>query len=122
MFKLIRLIVRISFFILLLLLVAAFFTNPSLDDFKNETRSQIKTQMDELSNDPTLSIISAMGANFSDKMIEELIVRKEYYICSVYIIELPTGNFKYLGAYKMFFPLQDENPIEKFIKTFQTLH
>ncbi len=122
MFSLLRLIIKIAFFLLLLLLVGAYFTNPSLENFKAEVRTQVKSQLDKLSDDPTLSIIASLGADFSDDMVDKLITRKEYYICSVYVIELPTGNYEYLGAFKIFYPLQDENPMEKFINTFQGLH
>lgn len=122
MFKLLRLILRIAFFMFLLLLVAAFFTNPTLEDFKAEVRKQVQVQMDSLIDDPTMAVIARMGSQFSDDMVEKLITRKNYYICSVYTIELPTGNYEYLGAFHFFYPLQDENPLETFINTFHSLN
>ncbi len=122
MFKLLSLVLRIAFFIFIALLVAAFFTNPTLEDFQHEVRDQVQVQLDRMIEDPTLSVIAQMGSQFSDDMVEKLITRKNYYVCSVYTIELPDGDYRYLGAYHLFYPLQNENPLDQFIKKFESLN
>ncbi|MFN0032211.1 MAG: hypothetical protein ACKVOR_08645 [Flavobacteriales bacterium] len=122
MFKLIRLVIRIALLLFVLLIVAALFTNPSLDEFKQEVRSRMKAQFDQITSDPTMQTIAGIGAGFADDLVEKMVTRKNYYVCSVYTIETPAGNYEYLGAFHMFYPLQDEDPMEKFFNTIQELN
>jgi hypothetical protein len=96
MFGIIRLIIRISVVVALGLLVLAYFTNPTEQDFKEEVKNQLKAQF---ANDP-----------------DKFLVRKNYFICSMYDVHLPFGEYKYLGAYHVFFPLQKENPLDNLAK------
>lgn len=122
MFSLIRLIIKIAFILLVGLLVLAFFTNPTLDDYKREAKSKIKEQFDLLATDPTLKKVSGIGETFSEGLIDNMMHRKNYYVCSVFTIETPAGNYDYLGAYNFFYPLQDDDPLQKFIQTINELN
>jgi hypothetical protein len=51
------------------------------------------------------------GTEFVSQLTDNLVTRDNYYICSVYTIELPTGKYRFLGAFKNFIPLQKENPL-----------
>lgn len=112
MFKLIRLVFRVVMLAFIALLILAYFTNPTMDDFKAEARSQFGEMVKKQSEDPTLSLIASMSGNFTDQIVDKMVARKEYYICSVYVLELPDGNYSFLGAFRMFFPLQKKNPFE----------
>lgn len=112
MFKIVRLIIRISFLLFIGLLVLAFFTNPSMDEFKKNAKEQLNAQIKSQTDNPSLSYIAALGLDFTDKIIDQLVVRKNYYICSVYTVQLPDGNYSFLGAFHIFYPLQDKNPFD----------
>lgn len=122
MFSLIRLVIKIAFVLLIGLLVLAFLTNPSLEDFQREAKSKMKAQLDALNLDPTLKQITGLGTSFADGMVDNLVHRDNYYVCSVFSVELPDGTYKYLGAYNLFYPLQDDDPLKKFMQTIQDLN
>jgi hypothetical protein len=122
MFSLIRLIIKIAFIILLGLLVLAFFTNPSLEDFQRQAKSKMKEQINSLEMDPTLKKVAGIGADFTQGMIDNLVHRDNYYVCSIYTVEMPGGSYKYLGAFNLFYPLQEDDPMKKFIKTINDLN
>jgi hypothetical protein len=114
MFKLIRLIVRIAFILFIGLLVLAFFTNPDMEEFKKQAKEQLNSKVNEQTNNPALGYIAELGLEFTDQIIEKMVIRKNYYVCSVFTISLPDGDYSYLGAYHTFVPLQDKNPLDVF--------
>ncbi len=122
MFSLLRLIFKIAILLSIGLLVLAYFTNPTLEEFKTEVRSRVQNHMDEMIKDPTLSAIASIGASFSDDIVKNMITQKNYYVCSVYTVEMPTGDYEYLGAFHMFFPMQNEDPIEKIMNRIKGLN
>jgi hypothetical protein len=117
MFKLLRLILRIAFIFLIALLVLAFFTNPTLDDFKTEVKSQLNTKVQEETDNPALEYIAEIGIEFTENIVEKMVTRKNYFVCSVYTVSLPDGDYLYLGAFNVFFPLQEKNPLDILSKT-----
>ena len=112
MFKLIRMILRIAFAIFLALLVLAFFTNPDMEEFKQEAKEHLNSKVNEQTNNPALGYIAKLGLEFTDQVVEKMVTRKNYYVCSVYSISLPDGEYRYLGAYHTFVPLQEKNPFD----------
>lgn len=112
MFKLIRLIIKIAFALFVALLVMAFFTNPSMEDFKQEVRDQLNSKVNEQTNNPSLGYIAKLGLEFMDQVVEKMVTRKNYFICSVYSVSLPDGEYRYLGAFYHFVPLQEKNPLD----------
>ncbi len=112
MFKLLRLIFRIAFVMFIGLLVLAFFTNPSMDDFKAEVKKQLNRKVNEETNNPALSYIAEMGLEFTDNIVDKMVTRKNYFLCSVYTVSLPDGDYNYLGALTVFYPLQEKNPLD----------
>src|SRR5690606_18319093 len=106
----IRFIFRVVIFFFIALLVLAYFTNPTMDDFKSEAKSKLNSLVKSQTDNPTLSAIAALGSSFTDQVIDKMVTRKDYYICSIYTVELPDGDYSFIGAYRMFFPLQKESP------------
>lgn len=97
---------------LLLLLVLAFFTNPGMDEFKNEVKSQLNSKVNDETDNPALGYIAEMGRDFTDQIVDKLVLRKNYYVCSIYTVSLPDGDYLFLGAFHMFYPLQEKNPLD----------
>lgn len=112
MFGIIRLIIRIGFILLISLLVLAYFTNPDEAAFKSEIKAQLQQRFENDQNNPAISWIAKEANDFTDKAVDNFTTRKNYFICSIYEVTLPMGTYKYLGAFHVFYPLQDENPID----------
>lgn len=110
MFKLARLIVRIAFVIFVALLVLAFFTNPDEAAFRQKMIDEVHAEYADELSDPSRSWIGNLGTTFGEMAANKMVVRHNYYICSVYTVELPYGKFRYLGAFHLFFPLQKDSP------------
>jgi hypothetical protein len=54
--------------------------------------------------------------DFIFQALSKLLVTKEYYFFTVHSITLGDGEFKYLGVFGTFIPLQSEDPLQKFYK------
>lgn len=113
MFALIRMIIRIALVMFIGLLVLAFFTNPTREDFALKIKSELDEEIKEQTNNPALQYIAELGLEFSQGIVDKMLERKNYYVCSIFTVHLPDGDYNYLGAYHMFFPLQDINPLDK---------
>jgi hypothetical protein len=116
MFGIIRLIIRISILVALGLLVLAYFTNPTEQDFKEEVKEQLKSQFAQDPENPAAQFLSDTTSDFTESAIDKFLVRKNFFICSLYEVQLPFGEYKYLGAYNLFFPLQTDNPLDNLAK------
>lgn len=107
----IRFIFRLASIVFLALLVIAFFTNPSQEDFQKEVEKRMQEEFDAHLDNPLLAMAAEESKSFASSMASKLTKRDNYAICSIYTIELPTGKFRYLGAFKLFIPLQQNNPL-----------
>lgn len=108
----IRFIFRLASIMFLALIVIAFFTNPSKEDFQKEVETRMQAEFDEHLDNPLLAMAAEESKSFASSMASKLTVRDNYGICSIYTLELPTGNYRYLGAFKNFIPLQETNPLK----------
>lgn len=107
----IRFIFRTAGFLFIITLIAAYFTNPTLEDFKQEVKTYLKKEYEtELSN-PALALIAEDSLAFVDDLADKLVKRDDYYFFSLYTIELPTGNAQFLGLFGHFAPING-NPLE----------
>ena len=82
----------------------------------------MKEQINSLEMDPTLKKVAGIGAEFTEGMIDNLVQRKNYFVCSIFKVELPGGTYSYVGAFNLFYPLQEDDPLKKFIKTINDLN
>ncbi len=117
MFRTVRFILRIVVVFLIALLVLAYFTNPTMDEFKAEAKQRFNELVQTQKDDPTLKAIAALSETFADQVVDKMVVRKNYYICSVYVLSMPDGDYSFLGAYHMFVPLQSKSPFETIKQT-----
>jgi hypothetical protein len=44
-------------------------------------------------------------------MATKLTTRDNFGVCSIYTLDLPTGKYRFIGAFKSFIPLQEKNPL-----------
>ncbi|MCC6600627.1 MAG: DUF4359 domain-containing protein [Crocinitomicaceae bacterium] len=115
MFFILRRIFKIAFVLFLFLLVAGFFTNPTLEDFQKLSEQQLNKEMKARLNDPTLKDIASESTTFVADILQKFVTRKNFYVCSIFELKLPVGTYYYLGAYHQFYPLQDNSPMD-FVK------
>lgn len=94
------------------LLLFACFTNPSMEDFKVRVKEEFTRKVKAETSNPVLAYIADMGMEFAEQVTEKLVTRHNYIVCSVFTLELPDGNYSYLGAFHMIFPLQEKDPLE----------
>jgi hypothetical protein len=107
---------RIFLLFFALLLVAAAITNPSQEQFQNKVRETIEKEYEEEMNSPVFKDIAKESFNFISQLLEKFVKRSNFFICSVYTVDMPIGEYKYLGIFGTFVPLQKENPITEFKK------
>lgn len=112
MFRILTVIFRIAFIMFFGLIVIALFTNPGMDDFKEEVKKQLNSKVNEETGNPALDYIAQMGLDFTEQIVDKMVVRKNYFLCSVYTVSLPDGDYRYLGAFTLFYPLQEKNPLD----------
>jgi hypothetical protein len=110
MFKLARLVIRIAFVMFAALLVLAFFTNPDEKAFEQKMIEEVHAEYADELSDPSRSWIGNLGTTFGEMAAQKMVTRNNYYICSVYTLDLPYGKYRFLGAFHLFFPLQSESP------------
>lgn len=112
MFRTVRFIIRVVLGLLIALLVLAFFTNPTMEDFKVEAKKQFDEMLKPQTDNPALSYIASMSSDFTDQIVDKMVVRKNYYICSIYTVSMPDGDYQILGAYHLFYPIGDKDLFE----------
>ncbi|MFY7972382.1 MAG: DUF4359 domain-containing protein [Flavobacteriales bacterium] len=105
-----KLIIILLFFTAIV--AAAVFTNPSKKDFQEKMEARMKEEYAEEISSPVFKDIAALGLSFVSKVIVDDCQRDEYYVCSVYTVELPIGTYQYLGVFGTFIPLQEKDPIK----------
>ncbi|MFN6379920.1 MAG: DUF4359 domain-containing protein [Flavobacteriales bacterium] len=102
----IRFIFRTAGMLFIVALIAAYFTNPTIEDFKKEVKARLEGEFKEQLDNPALALIAEEGMDFVADLTEKMVTREEYYFFSIYKIELPTGNEKFVGIFGKFIPLR----------------
>jgi len=112
MFRTVRFYNTVRLGLLIALLVLAYFTNPTMDDFNVEAKKQFSEMLKPQTDSPALAYIASMSTDFTDQIIDKMVVRKNYYICSIYTVSMPDGDYQILGAYHLFYPIGDKDLFE----------
>jgi hypothetical protein len=107
----IRFIFRLASILFLALIVIAFFTNPSKEDFQKEVEKRVQEEFDEHLDKPLLAMAAEESKSFATSMATKLTTRDNFGVCSIYTLDLPTGKYRFIGAFKNFIPLQAKNPL-----------
>ena len=103
-------------FIVVLALLAGglFFTNPKMDDFQSFVLIQLEKKLDENGTPKTAmgELLQKNLVNVAAGVAKNLTVRKDFFICSVYSLDMGSDNFSYIGVGTAFIPLQTEQPTD----------
>jgi hypothetical protein len=105
-------LVRFALIFFLILLVVAYFTNPEMSDLKKIAKKSMKEQISAPFNTPSQEWMESEGNEYVDRMVDQLVERDNYFICSVYTAHLPFGTYRFIGVFKQFIPLQKSNPFQ----------
>lgn len=89
-----------------------FATNPDKRDFDDWVKEKLQDRVDESvggGDDLLGNVLSGLGSWVSSKMTTE----KNFYLASVYTVDLGDEQYSYLGICKTFVPLQADNPLDR---------
>jgi hypothetical protein len=106
----------LTFVFFVLMLIAARWTKPDEGKFLHIAQEKINDHADGLSKDPVMIDVVKIQKDFIFQALSKLLVTKEYYFFTVHSITLGDGEFRYLGVFGTFIPLQSEDPLQKFYK------
>lgn len=102
--------------IIAIILIAGllFATNPDKGDFDEWVKGKLEERVDESVDNEDVDnvfgdIFAGVGSWISSKMTTE----KNYYLVSIYTVDLGDEEYNYLGILKTFVPLQAENPLDR---------
>jgi len=110
MFGFLRFFFRLFLFILLAASIAAYFTNPSKSDFAEKAE---KVLNDRLKGSLEEAEFPEDYTGITRELIEGMVGHQNYYVCGVFTVKLPFGpEYRFLGVYGQFIPLQRANPFE----------
>ncbi len=101
----IRFIFRTAGMLFIVALIAAYFTNPTVEDFKKEVKERLQGEFQEHLDNPALALIAEEGMDFVADLSEKMVTRDEFYFFSIYTLELPTGDEKFVGIFGKFIPI-----------------
>ena len=101
----IRFIFRTAGMLFIVALIAAYFTNPTVEDFKKEVKERLQGEFQEHLDNPALALIAEEGMDFVADLSEKMVTLDEFYFFSIYTLELPTGDEKFVGIFGKFIPI-----------------
>jgi hypothetical protein len=61
--------------------------------------------------------VADMADELTNNALDKMVTRKNYFIASIFELRMPGGTYRYLGAFRLFYPLQEDNPLQTFFKT-----
>lgn len=96
----------IAFILFIIVIVLLAMTNPGTDDFKSFLESKIESE--NSSGTGIEEVLRDIFSGPASDIIAQNTTRENYYIWSVYTIQLNGKANRYLGIATKFFPLEQE--------------
>lgn len=100
--------------VLIVLLTAMYFTNPTKDDFVKFVKNHLDNQVENA------GMMQAMMLKMFSQKISEMAatmtVRTDCFVFSVYTVEMGDETYRYLGIFTTFVPLQTKSPMPDDLK------
>jgi hypothetical protein len=106
------LIVKVGLVLTVVLLAAAAITNPTEEDFSNVVADRLNAEYKDQLENPAFKAIAEEVTSFAAAASKNLTQRDNYWICSVFTLDLPYGKYRYFGAFTTFVPLQSDDPLK----------
>lgn len=92
----------------------AYLTKPDEQKFLITAQAEINNRAESLTKDPVMIDVVKIQKDFIFQALSKLLETENYLFFTVHTITLGDGEFKYLGLYGTFIPLQKEDPLQKF--------
>lgn len=106
---------KFSTMLVILALVATgmYFTNPDKREFRDWAERKMEDRLTEEGegdlNDLLGGILSTIGSQFSAAVTQ----RDNYQLCSLFTVDLGENEYRYLGVFGQFIPLQFDQPFDQ---------
>lgn len=94
---------------LLALVVACIMLNPTTSDFKTEVRQRLLENWED-DGQEGMKEVHDLAVQMVDAAMDRMTVRTNYGVCSLYTVEYPGGDLRYLGLLGWIIPLQRDEP------------
>lgn len=105
-------VLSIVFFLVLILV--AVFTKPTRATFLEEANHRVMAAAEKISQDPVMVDVVKMQQEYLSLALEKTIHSSDYFFFSTHQFELGDGEYRYLGVFGFFIPLQKDNPLDQF--------
>lgn len=110
MFGFIRFFFRVFLLIAIVAAVVGYFTNPTKADFAEKAERVLRDRLSGVEGFDTYIEDSTM---ITRQLIEGMVGYRNYYVCGVFTVNVPFGpEYRFLGVFGQFIPLQRDNPFE----------
>lgn len=107
-------VVILSSAILLVLMVVAFITKTTQEEFTKVAMEQWELYSAQFSSDPVMADVVTLQNEFMMKAINRLVRCDDYLLFSKFTLELADGEYEYIGIFHQVIPLQKTNPLSQF--------
>ncbi len=108
-----KILILTAAFFLILMLVAGF-TKPTRDHFLKDAQTKVMEMAGSISTAPVMVDGVKMQQDYLMLAMEKTVHSQDFYFFNVQSFELGDGEYKYLGVFGHFFPLQKQNPLDQF--------
>lgn len=99
--------------LLAIILVGSFMSNPTKKDFEIFVKEHIEERAAESVGETEFgALLGGLFSGFGAAAVDKMTVRKDFYIASLYTVKMDKRDYKYLGLFSKFIPLQLESPLE----------
>ena len=103
---------RNLFIVLALLCVAGYFTNPEQPAFDAWMKAKAKQKLDENAEEGLFGgALNVFFGNVLGGLGTAATTRENFHVASLYTVDLGSKEYRYLGVFTMFIPLQLSDPI-----------
>jgi hypothetical protein len=102
--------------VILLIVLTLYATNPTKEDFKDYANNTIASEIQNAgvtANTFIDSLISIISGNIAEKAADIMYSRNNYYLFSIYQVQGIDFDYKYLGIFRLFMPINDFIDVKK---------
>ena len=104
----------VALFLFCTLIVVAYFTKTSKQEFTQLAMMEWKKYSEKMSSDPVMEDVMVVQNEFMTKAIDKLVRCDDYFFFSKFTLQLADGDYQYIGLFHQVIPLQNANPLKQF--------
>lgn len=97
----------VSILLIVSICLGLYITNPTRDEFQVFVEENIRSEFNKDSNSNTLTtLVSNFSASLAGKTASYMADIDDYYLFSIYSVRIFDEDFKFIGIFNKFIPLQ----------------